>query len=164
MAFVPWQTAAYAEAYLRSQEQPFADFVGEMNDWLCALQYAEIEHDLRRALWYGGFMSFHDGRALESAPDIGSAIYAEALAQACRVAREAGDVNRHGRYSAALDRCLQFITTLQFTHANTQHFVDWYQLRLVGSFHASHTDGNLRIDHTQHAVTALLMYLENVVP
>src|SRR5207245_6340288 len=125
---------------------------------------AEIERDLRRVLWYGGFMSFQDGRPLEQAPTIGSAVYAEGLAQACRVARDAGDLNRHTRYSGALDRCLQFLGTLQFTDANTQHFADWYRSRLVGAFHVSHSDGNLRIDNTQHAVTALLMYLENVVP
>jgi hypothetical protein len=164
MGFVPWQTAAYTEAYLKSHEKGFAEFINEMNDWACSLQYAEIDRDMRRVTWRGGFMSFQDGRPMESAPNIGSAVYAEGLAQACRVAREAGDVERHNRYSAALGLCLQFLTTLQFTDANTQHFADWYRSRLLGAFHTSHTDGNLRIDSTQHAVTALVMYLEHVVP
>src|SRR5207245_668131 len=58
MAFVPWQTAAYTEAYLQSRERPFAEFVEEMNDWLCSLQYSEIDRDLRRVLWYGGVLAF----------------------------------------------------------------------------------------------------------
>ena len=53
---------------------------------------------------------------------------------------------------------MQFLTTLQYTDANTQHFADWYRPRLVGGFHASHQDGNLRIDYTQHAVSALVQY------
>jgi len=81
-------------------------------------------------------------------------------AEACRTAREMGDVARHGRYRDALERCLQFLATLQYTEGNTQHFADWYRPRLVGAFHATHQDGNLRIDYTQHAVGALVLYLE----
>jgi hypothetical protein len=99
---------------------------------------------------------------VESPPDIGAAAYAESLAEACRVAREAGDLQRHTRYSETLVRCLQFLTTLQYVEGNTQHFSDWYRTQLVGGFHASHQDGNLRIDYNQHAVTALVQYLEHV--
>jgi hypothetical protein len=161
MAFVPWQTAAYTEAYLQTKDRAFADCVHEMNDWLCGLQYAQI--DPRRLAWYGGFMGWENGGAVESAPQVDSASHAEGLAEACRVAREAGDVTRYQRYSDALERCLQFLATLQYTEANTQHFVRWYRPRLVGGFHASHQDGNLRIDYTQHAVSALVAYLEHVV-
>jgi hypothetical protein len=160
MAFVPWQTAAYAEAYLLTHEAPFAEFVAEMNDFVCGLQYERI--DPRRQLWQGGFMSWADGRPVEAPPDVGSAAYAEGLAQACRVARAQGDVPRHQRYSDALERCLQFLCTLQYTEASTQHFADWYRPALVGGFHASHQDGNLRIDYAQHAVSALVLYLEHV--
>ena len=160
MTFVPWQTAAYAEAYLLTKEKPFAEFVAEMNDFVCGLQYERI--DPRRQLWQGGFMSWADGRPVEAPPDVGSAAYAEGLAQACRGARAQGDVPRHQRYSDALERCLQFLCTLQYTEASTQHFADWYRPALVGGFHASHQDGNLRIDYAQHAVSALVLYLEHV--
>jgi hypothetical protein len=160
LAFVPWQTAAYAEAFLQSRAREYADFVGEMNDWVCTLQYGQI--DPRHMLWYGGFMGYADGRPVESPPTVGCAAYAEGLAEACRVARETGDVTRHHRYTEALEKCLQFLATLQYTEASTQHFADWYRERLVGAFHASHQDGNLRIDYTQHAVSALVQYLEHV--
>jgi len=160
MALVPWQTAACTEAYLLTKEQAFADFVYEMNDWLCGLQYERLEP--RQVLWYGGFMAWSDGKAVESAPQVSSASYAEGLAEACRVAREAGDLTRYRRYSDALERCLQFLTTLQYTEANTQHFADWYRPMLLGAFHASHQDGNLRIDYAQHAVCAMVQYLTYV--
>jgi hypothetical protein len=160
LAFVPWQTAAYAEAYVLTKEQPFADCVNEMNDWVCTLQYERL--DPRHPLWVGGFMGWADGKPVESAPQAGSASFAEGLAEACRVAREAGDVARHRRYSEALERCLQFLATLQYTDANTQHFAAWYRPRLVGAFHASDQDGNLRIDYTQHAVSAMVQYLAQV--
>jgi hypothetical protein len=162
MAFVPWQSAAYTEAYLQTKEPAFARFVLEMNDWICTLQYSQI--DPRHMLWYGGFMSYAEGHAVESAPDVGSAAYAEGLAEACRVTRVMGDATRHQRYTETLERCLQFLTTLQYGDGSTQHFADWYRPRVVGGFHASHQDGNLRIDYTQHAVSALVQYLEHLCP
>jgi hypothetical protein len=108
-------------------------------------------------------MSWTDGKALATAPDISSASYAESLAEACRVARESADLPRHKRYSAALESSLQFVTTLQYTDASTQHFAPLYRQRvLVGGFHASHQDGDLRIDYAQHAVCAMIQYLEYV--
>lgn len=160
MAFVPAQTAAFAEAFLLTKEPAFAEFVYEMNDWLCGLQYERL--DPRRALWYGGFQSWANGSPAEVAPDVLSAVYSESLADACRLAREQGEVTRYPRYKEALERSLQFLTALQYTDANTQHFADWYRPALVGAFHASHHDGNLRIDYTQHAVCALVQYLTHV--
>jgi hypothetical protein len=159
MAIVPWLSATFAEAYLLTKDRACADFVHEMNDWICTLQYSQIEP--RRLLWYGGFMSYQDGES-HSPPTVACAAYAEGLVEACRVAREQGDLTRFQRYSDAVERCLQFLCTLQYTDAGTQHFADWYRPRLVGAFHASHQDGNLRIDYTQHAVSALFGYLEHV--
>jgi hypothetical protein len=154
---VPWQTAAYTEAYLLTKEQPFADFVLEMNDWVCGFQ--QVQLDPHHPLWLGGFRDPADTDPSACAPQVTSASYAEGLAEACRVARQAGDRTRYQRYREALELCLQFLNTLQYTEANTQHFADWYRPVLVGAFHASHQDGNLRIDYTQHAVSALVQYL-----
>jgi hypothetical protein len=160
MAFVPWQTAACTEAYLRTKEPVFADFVNEMNDWLCELQYARL--DPRQPLWLGGFMGWAEGKAVAAPPQVGSASYAESLAEACRVARQAGDLPRYQRYRSALESCLQFLSTLQYTDANAQHFAAWYRPAVLGAFFASHQDGNLRIDYTQHPVNALVNYLAHV--
>ena len=160
MALVPWQTAAYSEAYLLTREQALGDFAWEMSDWVCTLQYQQL--DPRRPLWVGGFMGWADGKPQALPPHVGSAAYAEGLAQACRVARQAGDVQRYQRYRDALERCLHFLITLQYTEANAQHFADWYRPALLGAFHASHQDGDLRLDYTQHALGALVDYLDYV--
>jgi hypothetical protein len=160
MAFVPWQTAAYAEAYVATKEQAFADCVNEMNDWLCELQYTQT--DQRHPEWRGGFRNGSDRAKVEAAPQIGSAVYVESLAEACRMARQAGDVKRFDRYSAAADECLRFLSLLQYTEGNSSHFDENYRKRLIGGFFASHQDGNLRIDYTQHAVSAMVLYLECV--
>jgi hypothetical protein len=162
LAFIACQTAANAEAFIQSQgkEKGHAEFVFQMADWLLTLQYTQL--DPRNPLWLGGFMGCSEGKPVVESPQISSACYAEALAEACRVAKQAEDVPRYGRYRDALERCLQFLTTLQYTDANTQHFADWYRPRLVGGFHASHQDGTLRIDYTQHAICTLVQYLNFV--
>lgn len=159
---VPDLAAAYAEAYLVTRDSACAAFVIELSDWLCSLQYAQI--DPRRMYWFGGFMSYRDGRPVESAPDVHTARNAAALLEACRVAREQGDVSRFARYSEAVERSLQFLATVQYTDAVCQHFAAWFRPQVVGAFHRSHQDGNLRLDYTQHAVSALLGYLEHAVP
>ena len=68
MAFVPWQTAAYTEAYLLTTRSRSPSFVSEMNDWLCGLRYESL--DPRHPIWLGGFMSWSDGKAVPTAPDI----------------------------------------------------------------------------------------------
>ena len=144
------------EAYLLTRDQAFADFAFEMNDWLCGLQYGL---DPQHELWMGGFKGWVDGRPAETPPTITTAFYAEGLADACRAARQAADLDRYQRYQGDLVMGLQFTTRLQYTEADNQ-FADWYRPRLVGGFHASARDGVLRIDYSQHALSALLQYLD----
>jgi len=160
LTMVPRHTAAYTTAYLLSKDKTYADFVFEMNDWLCTFQYRQL--DPQHPQWVGGFMGCVDGKPAPGAPHVGSAAYAESLVEAARVAREAGDVPRWQRYTDALERSLQFVTTLQYTTANCRHFAEWYQPYLVGSFHASPTDGNLRLDYSQQPVCAMIGYLSYV--
>jgi hypothetical protein len=157
---IPCHTVAFTEAFLLTREQAFADAVFEMNDWLCELQYQDV--DRRRLRWTGGFQQWVDNRAVQLAPDIGSAPYAESLAEACRLAKATGDVQRFQRYRLALENALKFLSMLQYTEANARHFADWFRPAVVGGFHTSLQDGNLRIDYTQHAVCALVHYLNYV--
>src|SRR5262249_3173262 len=136
------------------------DCVTEMTDWLCTLQYEQI--DPRQVHWHGGFMGWADGRPALVAPGISSASCAEGLAEACRVARAVGDVQRHPRYRQTLGGCLKFLTALQSTEVNAPHFAEWYRPEILGGFYASPQDGSLRIDYAQHAVCALVQYLSCV--
>jgi hypothetical protein len=158
MVLVPWHAAAYTEAFLLTREACFASCVNEMNDWLCGLQHVDL--DRNHPFWIGGFMRWIDGKAVPLEPDVGSAACAESLAEGCRVAAKAGDLPRYQRYQRCLEACLQFLTTLQYSQANTQHFASWYRSRLLGGFHATPHDGSLRLDFTQHAVCALAQYLQ----
>jgi hypothetical protein len=162
LPMIPAHTAAYAEAFTASKDKALADAVFEMNDWLCELQY--VSRDPRQPSWPGGFQTWSDGKAIASAPDIRSADAARSLAHACRVARLHGDASRAARYQTALDNAVQFLGTLQYTEANTQHFAEWYrQNLLLGGFFVSHQNGTLRLDGTAQAVAALVPYLEHAV-
>ncbi|MGH7224997.1 MAG: hypothetical protein ACRELF_17380, partial [Gemmataceae bacterium] len=101
-------------------------------------------------------------KTVDAPPTIGSAVYAESLAEARRTARAGSDPARYQRYTEVLQRGLQFLVRLQYTDANTQHFEEWYRPRLVGGFHVSSRDGDLRLDYAQHALSALAAYLEDV--
>jgi hypothetical protein len=159
-----WQSATLAEAYLLTKEKAFAEHAFALNDWLCGLQYARLDQlDPRHADWWGGFMERQDSKAMTSAPTVEGAVCAEALAEGYRVAKQAGDLDRQQRYREALELSLQFLARLQYTQANTNHFADWYRPKVLGGFHASAVDGNLRLDYTQHAVCAMVQYAACVV-
>ncbi len=156
---VPWLTAAFAEAHLQTKETAYADFVFEMADWLKKLQYETA--DTRRANWRGGFPTVVDGKQVQSAPTIDAALYALGFADACRMIRgmDRPDLARYEAYRLTLTRTLQFVATLQYAGESTQHFTTDFRGFLVGGFHPSATDGNLRTDHTAFAVAALGQYL-----
>jgi hypothetical protein len=165
-AFGVGQTAAFAEAFVQSKERArdagFADFVFEMNDWLCGQQIRQL--DPRHPQWQGGFPEFAQGRPLAGAPKATGAAYVAALLDASRVTRQKPDAERFGRYSEAASAGLQFVMMLQYTESNTQHFTPAYRQQvLLGGFHASPDDGALRLDDTRFAVGALAEYWEFVV-
>ncbi len=162
IACVASQTPAYAEAYVLTKEKGFADTVFAMNDWLIGLQYRD-EFESTRAHWAGGFPRCQQNKVDSVTPDIASARAAVSLAEACRVAKHAGDLPRLQRYERALLNNVQFLMKLQYTSYNTDHFTPSFRPNIIGAFFASHQDGNIRIDYTQHALTAMVQYLDAVI-
>jgi hypothetical protein len=133
-----------------------------MCDWLCTQQIGQL--DVRHPLWRGGFPEFAQGQPIIGAPKATGGAYAMALIEACRVTRQLPDAERYNRFRDSAYAALQFLTTLQYTESNTQHFAPAYRQEvLLGGFHASHQDGTLRLEHTEHAVAALVRHWEFVV-
>jgi hypothetical protein len=153
-------TAACVELHLATKDKTAATFAFEIQDWVTGLQYTKL--DGRRLGWYGGFMSWQDGRLVESEPDAGTGALAAGLADAMRLTREVGDVQRHQNYAAALEQAVQFLGSLQYTEAGTQHFAVWYRPKVVGGFHQSLSNGDLRIDHTADALAAVMGFAEHL--
>jgi hypothetical protein len=158
-AFASWMVPAFAEMYVQTREQGYADFVFEMTDWLRQLQYDSPERS--RAAWRGGFPAVAGGKVVHTAPTVETAYAALALADACRMIRhmDRPDAARYDQYRTTLTRALQFLTTLQYGEDSTMHFAAHFRPALVGAFHPSLSDGTLRVDHTAVAVAALSQYL-----
>jgi hypothetical protein len=154
-----WMTDAAVESHLQTKDPAAAEFVFEMADWLRKLQYDGA--DRSRTAWRGGFPTVAEGKVSQTPPTIETASYAMALADACRMIRQMDrpDAARYDEYRAALARALQFVTTLQYGEENTQHFAAHFRPAVVGAFHPSAADGNLRTDQTAAAVAALSQFL-----
>ena len=153
-------SAAFAEAYARSSEPCLAQAVFEMNDWLLTLQ---VPADPRRPGAGGGFVPWRNGAATSGSPDVTSASLVGSLVEACRIAKQTGDVNRYPRYRQAAEEGLEFLMTVQYTDARVQHFAEWYRPWILGGFFVSTQDGNLYLTHNQRALDAFVGYVQHVV-
>lgn len=153
--------AGASEAYLRTKEPFFAEVALEMSDWLTTLQYPS---DPRAVHLQGGFMQWQDGQSVRTPPTLCSAAAIAALADACRVARQAGQVQAFDRARQALDRGMVFLASLQYTSANTAHFAEPFRAQVVGAFRAGSDDGRILFAEHAEAVEACLRYLEASIP
>lgn len=159
-----WMTSAYTEAFLGVKDNAFAEFAFEMTDWLSSLQYEQTP-DPRKPLWRGGFKVVNNGKVETAGPNLDAALYIQAIADSCRMIRQmpVPDVDRFERYRSTAIRALQFLSTLQFNDGNTLHIAVNYRLMLVGGFHPTHADGNLRVDQSAMAVSAFIQFLASGV-
>jgi len=108
----------------------------------------------------GGIRTVLNGQQtdLPSGPETGS--YVQSLTLACQFARQVPDLDRHGKYKSAAQDATQYLIDLQYGEANTRHFENAFRANmLIGSYHLSPNDGNIRIDATAVAVSGLLRYL-----
>lgn len=160
-SFVPWQSGAFAEAFLLTRERSYAEFVFEMNDWLLHLQYTGS--DSVRDEWIGGFASHQYGRVLRTTPGATTGSYLEALVDACRVAKLMEDQERAIAYRSAARSAIRFLMNNQYAMSEMGHYQSWFAKKLAGAFHGGVDDGIVRIDYTQHAINGIFHYLSHVV-
>jgi hypothetical protein len=153
MELAAGMTPVFAEAYTQTHARAFSQFVFEMSDWVCSLQYGT---DSGHPTWVGGFKSLERGNQIMSQPTVLAAANLESLAHACLVTRHVPDAARYAKYREAIDLGLQFLSGVQYTDANTLHFTPGYRTILIGGFHRSLQDGTLRLDYQQHAVNAMI--------
>jgi hypothetical protein len=151
-------TPACAELYVQAKVPEAAACAFEMNDWLCGLQIAGS--DPRTPQWAGGFRVVVGGRPSEVAPGPETGLYVQSLAHACQLTRLTPDLERFGKYKLAAADAILFLTGMQYLEVNTRHFDNAFRANwLIGGFHLSPADGNLRIDATANAVTGLVRFL-----
>ncbi len=135
-----------------------AGTVFELNDWLCGQQYAAAFP--RNPTWAGGFRGVANGQPADTEPTCDSAACLASLGWAYAVTAPNADVARAERYRQAVQDAALFVTALQYDEPNTRHFENTFRANVViGGFHLSPSDGDLRVDAAGRCVSGLLRYL-----
>jgi len=145
-AFVPWQVQAYSIIAQATKRDDYVHYVFELTDWLADKQLTD-QNCPWPDLW-GGIASYQPGRA-----GVSTASYLEGFADALSLARAVGDEERAGRYERVVRYAARFVMQLQFRKEEA-YFVRSLQ-DTVGGIRTSPALNLLRIDHCQHALTAL---------
>ena len=154
-------TPAFTELYLQTKSLDAAAAVFEMNDWLCRLQIPG--NDPRLSQNAGGFRCPANGKLTDGPYGYETGLFLQCLSCACQVAHLTPDLDRHKKFKNAAIDATQFLVELQYVETNTRHFESAFRANmLIGAFHQSPTDGNVRIDATAIASTGLIQFLTTV--
>lgn len=149
---------AFADFHLSARDPDAGAAVFELADWLCGVQYPAAS--ARNPTWAGGFRGAATGPPADTEPTHDSAAGLAALGWAYQVTARNADVARAERYKQAAQDAAQFVAALQYTEPNTRHFENTFRANvLIGGFHLSPSDGDLRCDATGRCVAALARYL-----
>lgn len=146
-AFVPWQTQAYALMAHKTKRADYANFVYELTDWLAGMQL-----DAKNCEWpdlWGGVASYQPGRA-----GVSTAAYLEGFAAALTLAKATDQKERVEKYEKAVRAAARFVMQLQ-VRPEEAYFIRSPQ-DAIGGIRTAPALYQLRIDHCQHALVALI--------
>ncbi|MFO0800821.1 MAG: hypothetical protein U0804_25420 [Gemmataceae bacterium] len=149
---------AFADFRLQNNHAEAGAAALELADWLCGLQYPAAFP--RNPTWSGGFRGVVNRKPADTEPTCDSAVCLAALGWAYQVTARNADIARAERYRQAAQDAALFVTALQYDEPNTRHFENTFRANvLIGGFHLSPSDGDLRVDATGRCVSGLLRYL-----
>lgn len=151
-AFIPWQTHVAHRMYRLGGEAKYAEFALRMTDWILTKAFR------------AGDAPFPDyvGGVGRPRPGISTGTYMEGITEAYALARDRGDRERVERYREAIVAAARFLLKLQFKEDEAHYLPAAKRGGAVGAFRLDLADHTLRIDATQHAMTALLNMLQLV--
>jgi hypothetical protein len=137
-AFLPWTISAFTSLYEQTGEQKYADYVFFLSDHLLTQQNLDSDDEA-----YG---SFH------GLPSANTGSYMEGLGDAIHLARLTRDEHRLRLYQERAKMGYRWLVMLQYTASD---IADLERPELaIGGFRKTLTDFQLRIDNTQHAISA----------
>lgn len=151
---------AFAELHLQTRNADAAAVVYEVADWVCGLQYAAGYP--KNPTWAGGFRVIDQvtGTQQDAEPGFDTAACLTGLSWGYMVTARNADVQRAERYKQAAQDAAQFVCALQYAEPNTRHFENTFRVNvLIGGFHLSPSDGDLRADAAGRCVAGLARYL-----
>ncbi len=147
-AFIPWASSGCAKWYRLTGDDKFLDFCFEMTDIQIDRQnlIADVD-DLENSL-YGYIVG----------PTVNTGVYLEGIGDALRVAKSIEDTERINNYHNCLKAGIEWVLSLQFRKKSQLGRPQ----RAFGGFHRGFDIDDaylIRIDYTQHAISALLRVL-----
>jgi AMMECR1 domain-containing protein len=154
-AFMPWQVQAYSVIAGKSKRDDYTSYVFEMTDWLAKMQLTP-ENCEWPELW-GGIASYQPGRV-----GVSTAAYLEGFTDALTLARSVGDAERARRYEEVVRLATRFVMQLQIRPEEA--FFVRSPRDAIGGIRTTPTLNVLRIDHSQHALIALIKAHEALFP
>ena len=137
-AFLSWTISAFVSLYGQTGESKYADYVFLLSDYLLTQQNLDSDDKV-----YG---SFH------GAPSANTGSYMEGLGDAIHLAKLTGDQKRLKHYQERAKIGYRWLFLLQYAEMDVTHLKR--SEIAVGGFRTSLVNSQLRIDNTQHAISA----------
>lgn len=155
LGFVPWNVMALNEMHRLTNEERYADFAFELQDWIDSIFFYDPERT-PYADYLGAYYKHH-----WEPPAINSNGYTEGAAAAYALALRTGrDVERR-RQTLVLG--IRFALQLQYESYDTTFFLPDPRTAM-GGFHYHLTRTRSRNDYSYHAMSALAQALEFLPP
>jgi len=142
--FYAWGAKAGYHMYLATGDAGYSNLTFTMTDWIVGLQNRSPDSE--------GYGSYHGGVS------IGSATFSEGVGDSLYLAVALNDTDRIDRYSRALELSVLSVIKLQVGPELAE--TSPHPLRALGGFRSTLEDTEVRIDHTQHAVAAIMRWLK----
>ena len=137
-AFLSWTISAFVSLYEHSREPKYADYAFLLSDHLLTQQNLDSDDQV-----YGSFHGF---------PAANTGSYMEGLGDAIRLAQLTGDSERLKLYVERARMGYRWLLLLQYTEADKNHLK--HPEMAMGGFRTSLFNAQLRIDNTQHTISA----------
>jgi hypothetical protein len=137
-AFLPWTISAFVSLYEQTRERKYADYVFFLSDHLLTQQNLDSDDEV-----YGSFHSW---------PSANTGSYMEGLGDAIYLAQLAGDEKRLTRCHERAKMGYRWLLELQYTPSKAANLKR--PEMALGGFRTDLVNPQLRIDNTQHAVSA----------
>lgn len=145
-AFLSWTISAFASLYEQSGESKYADYAILLSDHLLTQQNLDSDDEV-----YGSFHAF---------PSANTGSYMEGLGDAIHLAQLTGDSKRQKLYTERARMGYGWLFLLQYTEANSDNL--GRPGMAVGGICTSLLNAQLRIDNTQHAISAFAKGLRRI--
>lgn len=150
-AFLPWTISAFVSLYQQTGKQRYADYVFFLSNRLLTQQNLDGDDEV-----YG---SFH------GLPSANTGSYMEGLGDAIYLAQIIGDKQRLQLYQDRAKMGYRWLLLLQYTESDIANLKRPEMAH--GGFRKTLADSQLRIDNTQHAISAFargLRFIFGVAP